>query len=166
MSTERRLYVLRHAKSSWDDPRLRDDERPLSPRGVAATEALSRHFLRLGLQVELVLCSPAVRTRQTWAGVRDAVGGEPEVRIEPAVYEASAATLLRLLHRVQDAVGSVLFVGHNPGSSALVGLLSEDVRGTELPTGGFATLAFDTPWSGLVPGGARLVDLVRPRELD
>jgi phosphohistidine phosphatase len=171
-SRTRRLHLLRHAKSGWDDPALADRDRPLSPRGRAACAALARHLGAARFTVDLVLCSPAVRTRLTWAGVRPGVAGDPEVRVVDAIYEATAAELLAVVRGVEDVVGSVLMVGHNPGTGDLATALAgsgEEAALTSLyagyPTGGLADLSFAGGWSGLEPGAARLDGFVRPREL-
>jgi phosphohistidine phosphatase len=165
LSPTRHLYVLRHAKSSWDDPFLSDAERPLSARGQAAVAALHRHFGSIGLSVQLVICSPSRRTRDTWAGVADAVGGEPEVRFVGAVYGGSAPALISLLHTVPEQLTSVLLIGHNPGSEELIRVLTGKPVVDRMPTGGFATLTVDVGWPHLGPGTAQLASLQRPRDL-
>jgi phosphohistidine phosphatase len=165
------LFVLRHAKSSWDDPGLPDHDRPLAPRGRRAVEALAAHVTAAGITPELVLCSSARRTRETLEGV--GVGGEHV--IEPALYGASCEEVLERLHRVPDEIGSVMLVGHNPTLQALVIRLADgDVatNGSQLaevrrkfPTGALATLAFDGAWVELSPRSARLASYVRPKSL-
>jgi len=85
MPTSKRLFVLRHAKSSWDDPGLADHDRPLAPRGRRATQAIAAHLDAAGIAPDLVLCSSARRARETLDGV--AVGGEHV--IESGLYDAS-----------------------------------------------------------------------------
>jgi phosphohistidine phosphatase len=165
-----RLYLLRHAKSSWADPALQDHERPLAPRGLRATKRLARHLRRVGVRPELVLCSSAQRTRQTLDGLSGALG-EPQVAIEDDLYAAGAGELLNRLQRVPAGVESVLLIGHNPGLETLgLWLAADGARRKRLeekfPTGALATLAFEAPWSELGPGTAELVDFVVPRELD
>jgi phosphohistidine phosphatase len=166
------LYLLRHAKSSWDEPALPDAERPLAPRGRQAVVALRRHFAAIGLRIDLVLCSPARRAKETWDAVAPGVVGEPMVRVEPAIYEASVDDLIALVHGVDDTVRALLLVGHNPGFENLARTLAGHGDASALtslgagyPTGGFATLTLDAAWSELGAGRARLTALVRPREL-
>jgi phosphohistidine phosphatase len=163
VTATRRLHLLRHAKSSGDDASLSDAERPLAARGRSATKALRSHFARTGVSVDLVLCSPAVRTRETWQRVADGVAGEPKVRDVWQVYEASAATLLGILRAVDDDVTGVLLVGHNPGIEDLLAELAGVHQ--RVPTGGFATLDVEGSWSALGPHTATLRGLVRPRDL-
>ena len=171
MPGPKQLFLLRHAKSSWDDPGLDDHERPLAPRGRRAVKLLGKHMRSHGIQPDQVLCSPARRTRETLDGA--APGGE--TLIEPELYYASAAEILERLRRVPDEVDSVMVIGHNPAMQSLVlklavreptadGSNALEVQ-RKFPTGALATLTFDGSWSELAPGGAELVGLVRPRDL-
>jgi phosphohistidine phosphatase len=165
----RTLYLLRHAKSSWDNPALADHERPLAPRGRRAAKRIAEHMLRSGIEPELVLCSTAVRARQTLELVRAAIPGS-SVALEAALYGASADELLARVRRLPDAVGSVMLVGHNPGLQDLALLLAagdgEAARvEAKFPTGALATLTLRTTWSGLAPAGATLAAVTVPREL-
>jgi phosphohistidine phosphatase len=173
MPAPRKLFVLRHAKSSWDEPGLNDHERPLAPRGQRATKVLAKHVRNHEIQPTQVLCSTARRTRETLEGV--APGGE--VLIELHLYGASAGELLERLRKVPAEAESVMLIGHNPALQTLVLRLagargSVDDRNGDLaevrrkfPTGALATLSFECAWSELAPGAATLTDLVRPRDL-
>jgi phosphohistidine phosphatase len=161
--TERRLYLLRHAKSSWEEPGLSDHDRPLAPRGRRAAKAIGRHLRDHGIEPELVLCSSAVRARQTL----ERIGLEG--RIEPELYGAGAEELLARLHAVPASVRSVMLIGHNPDLQELALLLASDARELEakFPTGALATLTFGGhDWGALGPGTAELSGFVRPRDLD
>jgi phosphohistidine phosphatase len=106
------LYLLRHAKSSWDDPALADHDRPLAPRGRRNASALAEHVRREAITPALVLCSTAVRARETLAVVLPAIDVEAEIRLEDGLYGASADDVLARLRSV--TAESVLVVGHNP----------------------------------------------------
>jgi phosphohistidine phosphatase len=155
-----RLYLLRHAKSSWDDPELPDHDRPLAPRGRKAVRAMRSHLVSAGVAPSLVLCSSALRARQTLDGV--APGGE--LRIEAELYGASARSLLERVRALPAHVESVMLIGHNPGMQELSLLLAGEPR-EKFPTGALATLEFDGSWADLEPGAARLEAFVRPRDL-
>ena len=170
MLSNRRLFVLRHAKSSWDDPGLDDHERPLAPRGRRAVAAIAAHLDASGIEPELVLCSSSRRTRETLEGV--AVGGEH--MIEPALYAASTEEVLDRLRRLPDSVCSVMLIGHNPVAQMLVlRLTNHDGSGRvdperdevkrKFPTGALATLAFDCSWSEIGPGCAELEEFTFPK---
>jgi phosphohistidine phosphatase len=109
----KRLYLLRHAKSSWKDTSLPDHDRPLAGRGRRAAKAIARHMREQGIEPDLVLCSSARRARETLDRMEPAVG-TPAVRVEPDLYAASARALLERLRSVLDTVESVMLIGHNP----------------------------------------------------
>ncbi len=163
------LYLLRHAKSSWDDPGLSDRDRPLSPRGRRTAKRIAEHLRAEGIRPELVLCSPAIRARQTLARVRRALG-DPRVSFDEALYAADADELLARLRAVTAGVEAVLVVGHNPGLQDLALELASTGGGLgrlrrKLPTGGLATLSFEGSWQDLAPRRAKLDSFIVPREL-
>jgi len=163
------LYLLRHAKSSWADPGLADRERPLAPRGRRDAKRIAKHLGRLGCSPELVLCSPAVRTRETLEVVRPVLA-DSTIVLEEDLYGASSDRLLARLRRVPDTVASVMLVGHNPGLHQLALALasSGDELGrleAKFPTAALATLDVPRPWSRLAPGDATLSAFVVPKQL-
>jgi phosphohistidine phosphatase len=166
MSEPHRLYVLRHAKSSWDQPGERDHERQLAPRGRHAAELLGRYVQDHQIRPELILCSTARRAVETLQGV-DPPG---ERLIESMLYGAGCDELLERLREVPAERRSVMIVGHNPALQALVLRLArsgewlEDIR-NKYPTGALATLEFAVPWSEIEEGAATLTDYVRPKAL-
>jgi phosphohistidine phosphatase len=167
----KQLFVLRHAKSSWEDPGLEDHERPLAPRGRRAVAAMADYLRAGGIEPALVLCSSARRTRETLEGI----GLAGEQLIEPELYAASTSALIERLHRVPDEVGSAMVIGHNPAMQTLVLRLAGAGNGTEdaelgevqrkFPTAALATLTFECGWGELGPGAATLVGFVRPKQL-
>ena len=166
----RHLVLVRHAKSSWDDPRLSDFDRPLAPRGVSALPRMSAHLTAGGASPDLVLCSPATRTRETLAGVRAALSDSASVEFVDAIYGAGTRELLGLVGATPAEVGCLMVVGHNPGMQdlavALVGSGDDDLRQQlreKYPTGAIATLSFDREWPDLDRGDAHLDDLFLPR---
>jgi len=166
----KRLILLRHAKSSWEDDRLADNERPLAPRGRKAGKQLARWLAGHEVRPDLVVCSSALRAQQTLALIVGALGGPP-VSIEDGLYAASLETLLARMRRLPGDAACVLFVGHNPGLTELCLLLARggeqrDRVAENLPTGGLAVLEFEIDaWPAVEVGEARLVELVLPREL-
>jgi phosphohistidine phosphatase len=168
----RRLYALRHAKSSWDDPGLPDRLRPLARRGRTAVAALARHLRSEGVAPDLVLCSPALRARQTWEGVAPGLPAGTTVELDDALYGAGAVDLLRRLRDLPPDIDSVLVVGHNPGLEDLtLGLVGHgddalrDRLATKFPTGALATLDAPGAWHDLGWRTSTLVAYVVPREL-
>jgi phosphohistidine phosphatase len=168
----RRLWLLRHAKSSWDDPDLPDRLRPLAPRGVRAAGAMARHLRAAAVAPDLVLCSPARRAVQTWEGVAAGVPPDTAVEIDEAIYHADADELFDRLRDVRSRIRSVLLVGHNPGLQDLaVDLVGSGDVGlrerllTKFPTGALATIDVPGDWHDLTWGAASVLALVVPREL-
>ncbi len=165
----RRLFLLRHAKSSWDDPALADHDRPLAPRGRRASKLICEHMRREAIAPALVLCSSATRTQQTLELIMPALR-KPEVSIERGLYGAPAATLLDRVRGIGAATSSAMLIGHQPSIRELALELAGD--GAELarirakfPTAALATLVFVGEWSALGPGSAELAAYVKPKEL-
>jgi phosphohistidine phosphatase len=162
----RLLHLLRHAKSSWDDQTLADHERPLAPRGLKASQRIADHVAKTGIAPELVLCSTALRTRQTLAALLPVLGGDVEIRLEDALYGAGPHEVLARVRAADDTVSSLLVIGHNPTLHELALFLSGQTEALDrFPTGALASLAFPTAWADLGEGGAELEGFVVPREL-
>jgi len=166
----KRLFLLRHAKSAWDDPALRDRDRPLAPRGRKAAKRVARWARKHEVSPQLVVCSSAVRARQTMQRMLPSLG-EPEVWIEVTLYAAGAETLLARVQALPDEADDVMLVGHNPGLMELLlllaapGKLRERAAGN-VPTGALAELEADVVrWADVSPGQTRLARFVVPREL-
>lgn len=168
------LYLLRHAKSSWDDPGLEDAQRPLNRRGRRAAHLMAEYFRRAGIIVDRALCSTAQRARQTIEALRPALG-EVEPVFDDRLYEASRQTLLARLAELPETVGSVLLVGHNPGLERLAQFLCDehddspamqDMR-EKFPTGSLAVLTCEAArWADLGPASCHLREFVRPSQLE
>jgi phosphohistidine phosphatase len=167
----RYLYLLRHAKSSWGDAGVEDHERPLSSRGRKAAGKMAEHLRASGIRPALVLCSSALRARQTLERVAPAFGEVVSIKVERPLYGADEGDLLARLRRVAASVQSVMVIGHNPGLQYLA--LTLAARGSQrdrleakFPTAALATLRFlESPWKELDRGKAELVELVVPKEL-
>ena len=167
-SGPRRLVLLRHAKSSWEDD-LPDAERPLAPRGrrdaAAAGHWLAEHVGR----PDLVLCSTSVRTRQTWALAAEAepdVLGPASVRFEQAIYEAWSDTLLSLVRGLPSEVTTAVLVGHGPGLPDLADRLNRGSGSGPLAafkTSAIAVFGVTGSWDALDPGTATLSAFALPR---
>jgi phosphohistidine phosphatase len=167
--TIRQLILLRHAKSDWPD--VPDRDRPLAKRGRRDAPRMGRWLHEHGYQPDVVVCSAARRTRQTWDLVAPELGGSPEVRFEPRAYAASALTLLYLAQELPGRYRTALLIGHNPGLSELAGSLAAPPAGNgsqpgiSLPTAAVAVLEFPGDWPSLTPGQARLITLTTPADL-
>ena len=161
------LALLRHAKSSWSNPDLRDHDRVLTPRGRRAAARMGAYIQEKGLVPDVVLCSSAVRACQTL----DLLGlpADTEVLVEDELYGASASDLIGRIRGLDDATRSVLLIGHNPGiQDAAISLArSPGALGREFPTAALADFRVsDLEWKDLGPGVAELIALTTPRSLD
>ena len=167
------LTLLRHAKSSWDDTVERDFDRPLNARGYRAAERMGAEIASLGLAFDQVCASPAVRVKETLAGVEKGAGVRFAPRFEPLIYLASGETLLEVVHSLDDTASRALLVGHNPGLEDLLLMLVPEggplriQAALKYPT---ATLAaIDLPiarWADAAPATGTLTRFIRPRDLD
>lgn len=167
------LYMLRHAKSSWDDSSLHDHDRPLNKRGRAAAPRIGAHMKEAGHLPDLVLCSTAVRTRQTLDGVLSELETEPAVEFSEELYLSGPGEMLDLVRSVPDTVESVLLVSHNPGTGMLAAALSGEgpperihLMRAKFPTAGLAIIELRVDrWKDVESGCGSLKEFVRPRDL-
>jgi phosphohistidine phosphatase len=171
----RQLLLLRHAKSSWDDPQLPDHARPLNARGRRAAHAMARAMHELGLAPDVVLVSSARRTLQTL----EALGSLPDAPIVTPMddlYLAPWTRLLDTLRAVPETARSALLIGHNPGlhdlALALAGPAATAAASPmarrlaeAYPTGALAEFSVALPWRLLGDGGGRLVRFMLPADL-
>lgn len=166
----RTLHLLRHGKSSWDAD-VDDPERPLAPRGARAATLVGLYLAQERLVPDLVLCSSARRAVETWQRAAAQLPRAPRLRREDALYMAAPGELLARVHRVEDAVRSLLLVGHNPGlldlATALAAPDADALRRIgKFPTAALASFALARGgWRALEPGRTSLVRFVRPADL-
>lgn len=168
------LALLRHAKSSWDQPGLDDFDRPLNARGTDAAPLMGAEIRRIGLQPDITLCSPALRTRQTLQlALPELVASGRGVRFDRDLYTASAEDLLAILRALPSEAKVALIVGHNPAmhnlALALVGSgAKEDLADLTdtYPTGALAVLTFEARhWREIDVRRGHLMHFTMPRRL-
>ncbi len=168
------LYLLRHAKSSWEEAELSDFDRPLSPRGCDAAPRMGRYMRKQGFVPDLILCSPARRARQTLDLVMSKKMADTEIKFIDALYNFGDGT--DLIHIIAAEGGihrQLLVVGHNPtmqgAASKLIDKGNEQDRKRLLqkyPTAGLAVINFDTSsWEEIIHTKGRLEHFVRPKDL-
>ena len=170
----KRLAILRHAKSSWDDPALDDFNRPLNERGWKAARRIGRELKQRGIKFDLVLSSSAARTRETIDGVTEEYEFGAPIEFEQRLYHASEEVLLERVKALDEAVRAPLLVGHNPGLERLIGDLARDDRrglrervAGKFPTGAVAVIELPAKhWAEVEPGSGEIVELILPKELD
>ena len=170
----RTLMLLRHAKSSWDDPDLGDHERPLNKRGTRDASRMGALIADLELTPDVVLCSDAVRARATLTLVLSALGGEaPQVNVEPRLYLAEPAAIMELVRALPAECRRCLVVAHNPGIHSLALEMTGSgerkavaALAVKFPTGALAVIDLDADtWRGTRPGTGRLRRFAQPKEL-
>jgi len=159
------LLVLRHAKSSWDNPALDDHERPLNKRGRRDAPRMGDLVRQYGLIPDVVLSSDAVRARLTAEAVAEAARYAGEILFDPHLYMAGPAEILSLLPTVGENAATVMIVGHNPGLERLVEQLTGERE--DLPTATLAQIRLPIDqWRQLtLSTRGTLVGLWRPEDL-
>lgn len=155
------LYLLRHAKSSWKDDSLRDFDRPLKERGREAAEVVGQRLAEEKLKHPLVLCSPAVRTRETAKIVLKSAGLKVDERFDERIYEASLRDLLQVISEIPEDAKVAILIGHNPGCEELLSYLTGESR--HVPTAALAKIKFEE-WD-VRAGQGSLEWFVTPKEL-
>ena len=158
------LYLLRHAKSSWDYASQQDFDRPLENRGRKAARLIGEFIEEKGIDFDLVLVSTAARTRETIALIRERAKFAGEVRYDERIYEATASRLLQIIAQIDDVRESVLLVGHNPGIEELLALLTGEQH--RVTTANLAKINIEaTKWSANLTNNGTLEWIIRPKEL-
>lgn len=169
-----RLMLLRHAKSDWTADAPSDFERPLNGRGRAAAPIVGAHMRRHGLEPDRILCSPALRTRQTLDLILPHVGAAAPLNMPPALYDDGDLDYLEVIRALGGDARCLLVVGHNPATQETALELSG--RGEErllhtiagkYPTAGLAVIDIDIDdWRSLKRGDGHLVAVALPRHLN
>ena len=165
----RTLIAVRHAKSSWDHD-VDDHDRPLSGRGRRDADALGRVLVQRGLTPDLVLCSTAARTRETWERAQAVGATAGEVRLVRGIYHAWVPELVRLVRETSDEMSTVLLLGHSPGIPDLVEhvcVRTDSADWAQLdqkyPTSGLVVITLPGPWRELASSSAELTSFTIPR---
>jgi phosphohistidine phosphatase len=167
------LYLLRHAKSDRSDPGLGDSDRPLAARGKRDAPTMGSYMRGHDYRPDLILCSTSVRTRETLALLLPELGGKIAAEYDRKLYLASPETMLQRLREVDEQVGSVLMIGHNPGMARLAAVLAQrgDRRALarmreKYPTSGLAVIHLHVDrWEQAEPGSGTLTDFMIPAEV-
>ena len=170
----KQLLLLRHAKSSREDPELDDFDRPLAPRGLNAAPRIGREIATRGWLPQSVLSSPAKRTRETWSLVAAELPDPATVTFPKALYMATPERLLTQVRKIPESVTALLVIGHNPGLEQFARRLAASDSEPEalarlaekFPTAALVRLVYDGAWAGLDFASARLTHFLRPKDID
>jgi phosphohistidine phosphatase len=162
----RTIYLIRHAKSSWDNPTLRDFQRPLNERGLTIAPQMAALLKRDNEIPDLIVSSPAKRALETAHFFATANGiGEEHIQLEEDIYEASPVQLLRVISRLPETADRIFLFGHNPSFTEVANLYSAKAI-DNIPTCGIVRI--DTTaavWSEMYEGNARVVKTWFPKEV-
>jgi phosphohistidine phosphatase len=169
----KRLYLLRHAKSDRSDPQAADFERPLNGRGRRAAAAIGHYLRRHKLSPDFILCSAAIRARQTWEYAAPQLKLEPPVEFSEQLYLAASHNIFNLIRGLPQIRSAVLLLGHNPGlhmlALELIGAGEASGRRrlqSKFPTAGLLVIDFEAArWREILPGSGRLQQFIAPRDL-
>ena len=158
----KRLFILRHAKSSWDDASLSDFERPLNDRGLEAAPFMGRYMAEHGYLPKAIVSSPARRAKETAELIKANAGIGGEIRFDDRIYEASPNTLRQVAAELSDDLDSALIVGHNPGIEGFIRYLSGQIE--PMPTAAVAVIDLDIDsWRKIDHLTGKIVTIIRPK---
>ncbi len=152
------IFLLRHAKSAWDNPLLADVDRPLAERGQRDAPRVARALSAAKWMPDAIIASPALRAQQTALLVADAIGFDAPVQLDDRLYPGDAPAFFAVLRGLPPTITRPLLVGHNPAMEAIAAALGQSAAANfKIPTAGL--LRFDvhrSDWGRLVPGDGTL----------
>ena len=160
------LYLLRHAKSSWEDPELKDIERPLAARGTKDVPVMAARFQDRGKEVDCIISSSANRAKSTARLFAESIGYDVESIISNTeLYFAGISMFLKTASHVNDSCASAMLVGHNPTITDFVNeMTNTDIE--NVPTCGLIELHLSIDsWADINTGGAILEDFDYPKKV-
>ena len=161
------LFLLRHAKSSWDNPKLKDFERPLAGRGIRDAPTMAARFLARQSSVACIICSPAMRAKSTARIFADNIDfPEDDIISNPELYFAGTSMFLKAASLVDENCESAMLVGHNPAITDFVNTMANaDID--NIPTCGLVELSLPLEhWGDIQTGDATLVEFDYPKKGD
>lgn len=160
----KKLFLIRHAKSSWDDPSLTDFLRPLNARGLRDAPRMAGILARSHPGIDLLLHSPAVRTTETASYFTEALGNNNmQVLAIPEIYDAPLSDLKLIVHSLDDRFSQVVMIGHNPGMSMLLHYFTDQIY--DMPTCAIAEILFDQEsWKDCIGSVGHLVNFDYPKK--
>ena len=172
MTLSKTLIILRHGKAENGPPQQEDHTRKLTARGREAALIMGKYLRSRDLTPELVLCSAATRTTETFEHFRQAYAQPLRVEYSKNLYHASAKEIMNHIALVGDEVGTLLIVGHNPGMHQLALLLAKDgdeklvdTLALKFPTGSMGIYTMDKPWADIFTAHTAIRDFTTPAML-
>ena len=160
------IYVLRHAKSSWDNSNLSDFERPLADRGISDAKKMSKFLKDMNIKIDKVLCSNAIRAKETFDLTADGFNFEiDKATYSDKLYFGDTTTIIQDLKELDESLNNILIVGHNPTLHYLVEILTNESI-NRFTTCNLATISHNGEWVSLNSQQCSLKSLIRPKELN
>jgi phosphohistidine phosphatase len=157
------LFVMRHAKSSWENPDSSDFDRQLNEQGLRTAPQMGETIYKNQFQPAMILSSPAKRARQTAILIKETAQIEGKIEYDERIYEASPLRLLQVIAGLDETVESAMLVGHNPGLEGLIKTLTGEIQA--MPTAALAVIDLDTnKWSEITAESGKLRTLIRPKD--
>jgi len=160
------IYILRHAKSSWDNSNLSDFDRPLADRGISDAKKMSNFLKDMNIKIDKVLCSNAIRAKETFDLTADGFNFEiDKATYLDKLYFGDTTTIIQDLKELDESLNNILIVGHNPTLHYLVEILTNESI-NRFTTCNLATISHDGEWVSLNSQQCSLKSLIRPKELN
>ena len=160
------IYVLRHAKSSWDNSNLSDFDRPLADRGISDAKKMSNFLKDMDIKIDRVLCSNAIRAKETFDLTADGFNFEiDKATYLDKLYFGDTTTIIQDLKELDESLNNILIVGHNPTLHYLVEILTNESI-NRFTTCNLATISHNGEWVSLNSQQCSLKSLIRPKELN
>ena len=159
------IFLLRHAKSSWENSHLADFDRPLNTRGLETAPFMGKIIYKNEFQIDLIICSPAKRAQQTAILVKETANITGEIEYDDRIYEASPRQLLEIVSEIDEKEESAMLVGHNPGFEGLVHFLTGEIQ--PMPTAALAVIDLTIErWNEINADCGSLRILFRPKAME
>jgi phosphohistidine phosphatase len=162
----KKLYLIRHAKSSWEEPMMSDADRPLNKRGKKDAPLMAKFLSEKNVCPDYMVSSPAKRAWKTAQIMAESLHyPEEKIKIEPAIYEGDMTSLLHLINQMRDTLHDIFFIGHNPAITLLANYLTKTVI-DNIATSGIVCIAFNVnSWSRVDKGTGTLVFYEYPKDV-
>lgn len=161
------LYLMRHAKSAWDQPGLKDHDRKLTEQGIERTRKIIQFLKLQQISFDLIISSTAVRAKSTAQIIAEGLGyDKSKIQIEKCLYESDTDSYYDVLELIPDEIKAVLIVAHNPTVSEMVAQMSNLFANQYMPTSGMAALQLNSPdWAEIKKTEAILKFIIFPKML-
>ena len=162
----KRLFLVRHAKSSWDNPSLDDIDRPLNNRGKKNAPEMGIRLRKQGILPDLLISSPAIRAYTTAKKISEEIGyPKKKIEVDDRLYHGSSNSMISIVQGLKNKINSVMLFGHNPGFTDFANMLC-GINIYNIPTTGIVAIDFSTDdWSAINYNAGELVFFDYPKKM-